>query len=195
MVMTRVYGGCIEPGGYELADEHTDCTCPRCGGDARDWFIERNEGGSIETYGGLSCDGCGHREGTHPAEEWGEVWDAIEHIRPHEDSHDDEHDAPEPAADTLQSEQRGLIGPSGAPMLLDHAPTITPALPRRFPFLAFGAALGLLLGLLMVAIIRTAIAPGQPVGAFIVAIVAITYTGGGVLVAEILTASVRRGMV
>ena len=64
--MTTVYGGCIEPDAWELADEHTTEPCPRCRAPARRWFLERCEDGCINTYIGLSCSTCGHAEGDQP---------------------------------------------------------------------------------------------------------------------------------
>lgn len=32
--MTRVYGGCIEPGGIDLENDVSVLECPHCGGDA-----------------------------------------------------------------------------------------------------------------------------------------------------------------
>ena len=63
--MTRVYGGCIEPEGCELADERGTATCPGCGAVARTWHIERAEG-SLNVYSGLACDACGYTRGDCP---------------------------------------------------------------------------------------------------------------------------------
>ena len=46
--MTRVYGGCIEPEGWD-----------------RHWRCERAEG-SLNIYTGLACVSCGHEEGERP---------------------------------------------------------------------------------------------------------------------------------
>lgn len=61
--MTTVYGGCVEPEGWDLADEHTPAPCPSCRAPAHRWFLERCECGCINTYAGLSCSTCGHVEG------------------------------------------------------------------------------------------------------------------------------------
>lgn len=66
--MTRVYGGCVEPEGWDLDDEHSTEPCPRCEAPARFWFCERVEGGAINVYAGMHCAACGHEEGDDPGD-------------------------------------------------------------------------------------------------------------------------------
>ena len=63
--MTRVHGGCVEPEGWDLEDEHTTEPCPKCGEPAHHWRCERAEG-SLNIYTGLACVSCGHEEGERP---------------------------------------------------------------------------------------------------------------------------------
>lgn len=63
--MIRAYGGCIEPEGWGLAEEHTTEPCPVCSAPAHRWRCERAEG-SLNTYAGLECSACGHVEGDRP---------------------------------------------------------------------------------------------------------------------------------
>ncbi|PJG47222.1 hypothetical protein CAF53_02425 [Sphingobium sp. LB126] len=58
----RVYGGCIEPGGYELENERVTAPCPDCGKPARHHHFERAEG-SLNRYHTIDCDHCGHESG------------------------------------------------------------------------------------------------------------------------------------
>lgn len=66
--MTRAYGSCIEPDGMDLANELDTCPCPCCAQTAQRWFIEHAEGGSLNTYSGLSCQSCGLETGSFPGD-------------------------------------------------------------------------------------------------------------------------------
>jgi hypothetical protein len=68
--MTRVYGGCIEPGGMELDDETEEVPCPRCGEPAVHRRVELCEGGSINCYDYTRCYACGYLGGDVP-----DTWD------------------------------------------------------------------------------------------------------------------------
>ncbi len=59
----RVYGGCIEPGGMELADETDAVDCPDCGKLALYRYWEQVDGGSLNSYHTIDCDQCGHHSG------------------------------------------------------------------------------------------------------------------------------------
>ncbi len=67
--MTLAYGGCIEPGGWELDEERTTAECPQCGASAHSWRIERAEAGFINLYVGLSCSACSFSRGDNPADD------------------------------------------------------------------------------------------------------------------------------
>lgn len=58
-----VHGGCIEPGGMELDEEHGTGVCPACSGVAHTWFIEAAECGSLNIYSGLACTQCDFEAG------------------------------------------------------------------------------------------------------------------------------------
>ena len=64
--MTRVYGGCVEPEGWDLEERRDTRPCPRCEAPARSWFCEHVEGGAINVYVGMHCPACGHEEGDDP---------------------------------------------------------------------------------------------------------------------------------
>ena len=64
--MTRVYGGCIEPGDMDLDDDWTKEPCPECSEPASHWCCERVESGSINLYIGMHCSCCGHSSGDVP---------------------------------------------------------------------------------------------------------------------------------
>ena len=66
--MTRVYGGCIEPEGMDLDDEHGTEPCPRCDTPAHRWTCERVEGGAFNVYSGMHCAACGHHTGDAPGD-------------------------------------------------------------------------------------------------------------------------------
>ncbi|MBZ5763353.1 hypothetical protein LAV84_27770 [Rhizobium sp. VS19-DR104.2] len=61
--MTRVYGGCIEPGGMELDDEAYSIKCPECGRDAKRHDWEAADGGCINSYWSERCAHCGYADG------------------------------------------------------------------------------------------------------------------------------------
>jgi predicted RNA-binding Zn-ribbon protein involved in translation (DUF1610 family) len=63
----RAYGGCIEPGGWELDDERYVTPCPKCGKPADAWRVEKAEG-SLNVYTGIRCDHCGYERGDHPGD-------------------------------------------------------------------------------------------------------------------------------
>jgi DNA-directed RNA polymerase subunit RPC12/RpoP len=64
--MTRVYGGCVEPGGFELDDDRDLVACPECGGKAFERYWESCEGGSINQNHTIVCTECDHAEGDLP---------------------------------------------------------------------------------------------------------------------------------
>ncbi|MER9048226.1 hypothetical protein NKH89_13385 [Mesorhizobium sp. M0923] len=64
--MTRVYGGCIEPGGIDLDDDVEVIECPHCGGDAFERYWETCEAGSIDRNHTIICTACDHAEGDLP---------------------------------------------------------------------------------------------------------------------------------
>ena len=64
----RAFGGCIEPDGMDLTAEWGEVPCPKCSQPANSWFLEHLECGSVNTYSGLRCSACGHREGDHPSD-------------------------------------------------------------------------------------------------------------------------------
>jgi DNA-directed RNA polymerase subunit RPC12/RpoP len=64
--MTRVYGGCVEPGGFDLDDDLETIECPKCGGAAFERYWEACEAGSINQYHTIRCTECGHEEGDLP---------------------------------------------------------------------------------------------------------------------------------
>lgn len=66
--MTRVYGGCIEPGGIELDDTVEMEACPECGRLAHYRYWEACEDGSINTYSSVCCGHCGYFKGDDPDE-------------------------------------------------------------------------------------------------------------------------------
>jgi len=63
---TRVYGGCVEPGGFDLDDDIEAIKCPECGGEAYERYWEACEAGSINQYHTIRCTECGHEEGDLP---------------------------------------------------------------------------------------------------------------------------------
>lgn len=64
--MTRVYGGCIEPGGFELDNDVEAIVCPSCRGEALSRYWETCEGGSINQNRTIICTECSHAEGDLP---------------------------------------------------------------------------------------------------------------------------------
>ena len=66
--MTRVYGGCIEPGGMDLEDSYETHPCPDCESPALHWRLERAEG-SLNVYIGMRCTACGLERGDEP-DQW-----------------------------------------------------------------------------------------------------------------------------
>ncbi|MFA1677199.1 hypothetical protein ACDY97_31985 [Rhizobium mongolense] len=61
--MTTVFGGCIEPEGYELTDDVSITECGSCGGLAHQRFWETCEAGSINLNQTIICTVCGEAEG------------------------------------------------------------------------------------------------------------------------------------
>ncbi|MFC0808993.1 hypothetical protein ACFHWW_26730 [Ensifer sp. P24N7] len=61
--MTTVFGGCIEPDGYELANDVIVTECSHCGGEARHSYWETCEAGSINLNESIICTVCGASEG------------------------------------------------------------------------------------------------------------------------------------
>ena len=61
--MTRVYGGCIEPGGMELQDERVTMNCPKCGHEAIARYWEQADGGCINLCSATYCLSCDYAEG------------------------------------------------------------------------------------------------------------------------------------
>lgn len=64
--MTRVYGGCVEPGGFDLDDDLETIACPDCGGEALSRHWETCEGGSINMNHTIICTECEFAEGDLP---------------------------------------------------------------------------------------------------------------------------------
>ncbi|MEH0295442.1 hypothetical protein V6R98_25145 [Agrobacterium sp. CCNWLW71] len=64
--MTRVYSGCVEPGGFDLDDDLEIIACPECAGEAFERYWEACEAGSINQYHTIRCTECGHEEGDLP---------------------------------------------------------------------------------------------------------------------------------
>jgi 5-methylcytosine-specific restriction endonuclease McrA len=64
--MTRVYGGCVEPGGFVLDNDVDVIECPSCGGEALSRFWETCEGGAINLNHTIICTECDHAEGDLP---------------------------------------------------------------------------------------------------------------------------------
>ncbi len=64
--MTRVYGGCIEPGGMALDDLSQVDACPECERPAHYRYWEACEAGAINGYSSISCDHCGFVDGDEP---------------------------------------------------------------------------------------------------------------------------------
>jgi len=69
--MTRVFGGCIEPGGMELDDNSFIDACQNtaCGMPANFRVWEGAEGGSINLYQRVRCTHCGYFESDHPGDD------------------------------------------------------------------------------------------------------------------------------
>src|SRR5690606_18569645 len=65
-IMTRVYGGCVEPDGLDLDNDLQVIACPKCDGEAYERFWAACEGGSIHQYHTIICTECGHAEGDLP---------------------------------------------------------------------------------------------------------------------------------
>ncbi len=61
--MTKVYGGCVEPGGMELDDEAYSIECSECGRNAKRHDWESAEGGCINSYWSERCAHCGYADG------------------------------------------------------------------------------------------------------------------------------------
>lgn len=61
--MTRVYGGCIEPGGIDLDNDVEVIECPHCDGDAFGRYWETCEAGSINLNHTIICTACDHGRG------------------------------------------------------------------------------------------------------------------------------------
>ena len=55
-------GSCIEPGGYELADDSFKTECPDCGEPATQTTWEAVECGALNSYYRISCSHCGYEE-------------------------------------------------------------------------------------------------------------------------------------
>ncbi|PJR10242.1 hypothetical protein CEJ86_29860 [Sinorhizobium meliloti] len=63
LTMTTVFGGCIEPEGYELSDDTIVTECTWCGGEAHQRFWETCEAGSINLNHTIICTVCGAADG------------------------------------------------------------------------------------------------------------------------------------
>ncbi|NKW11437.1 hypothetical protein HGG76_28100 [Ochrobactrum tritici] len=61
--MTRVYGGCVEPGGFDLDNDLEVVACPDCAGEAFERYWETCEGGSINQNHTIICTECDYAEG------------------------------------------------------------------------------------------------------------------------------------
>lgn len=99
--MTRVYGGCIEPGGMDLEGRTEEVPCPSCGKPALRRYVELCEGGSINTYDYVRCRACGYRKGEAPDYNgWFDPEDPAYAI-PDDDQGEDDEDDPafDPPAD------------------------------------------------------------------------------------------------
>ncbi|KAB2695415.1 hypothetical protein FHS76_004054 [Ochrobactrum daejeonense] len=64
--MTRVYGGCVEPGGFDLDNDLEVVACPECAGEAFERYWETCEGGSINQNHTIICTECDYAEGDLP---------------------------------------------------------------------------------------------------------------------------------
>lgn len=61
--MTRIYGGCVEPGGFDLDNDLDIVACPECGGEAFERYWETCEAGAINQNHSIVCSECDHTEG------------------------------------------------------------------------------------------------------------------------------------